>query len=68
MIRTAECLTCGATFVVAPRHPMVEAAHCDACLAILRPLWLDVGFVPALPPNMNDVRLTRASTTDRVSA
>ena len=42
MKRTAECLTCDREFVVRPNHPMIEAAHCDECLAILRPLWLDV--------------------------
>ena len=40
--RTESCLTCDEPFVPVPRHPMVEQAHCDACLAILRPLWWDM--------------------------
>ena len=69
MTRTAECLTCGATFRVIERHPMItNESWCDACLSILRPLWLDVGLVPAIPSNMTADRLTRASTDDRVSA
>lgn len=33
--RTDECVTCGTTFVVIPRHPMVENDQwCDGCLNV----------------------------------
>ena len=56
--RTAECLTCDATFTVRPNHPMIEAAHCDACLAILRPLWWDMVHAEMQPPGETMLAMT----------
>ena len=53
-MRVESCLTCDREFVVRPMHPMIEAAHCDACLAILRPLVLDVALVPAGPATRSE--------------
>ena len=52
--RTESCVSCDADFVPVPRHPGIEQSHCDACLAILRPLILDVAFVPAGPATRSE--------------
>ena len=57
-MRVESCLTCDREFVVRPMHPMIEAAHCDACLAILRPLWWDMVHAEMQPPGETMLAMT----------
>lgn len=47
--RSTLCLTCDRPFTPRPNHPAIESAWCDACLAILRPMWHELVWAEMQP-------------------